>query len=293
MKTQIVYFDGSYAHYAQAGDGGPPVVVLHGWAASLKQWDWFLPALANAGYTAYALDLLGHGQGPRLSHDHTIEDYVDYLSRWMRALDIRRPVLLGHSMGGYLSLRHALDHPGAVRGLVLVDPLYSYHQFYSPHQFAWRLLSELEVLTLGEFFFRHAPLWLIEASHYWNERDVADAPAALRRQVALDYKRADPRIIQTIPTISDLRPRLGRVTAPALVTWGCRDQLLSPNSFESLVDLLPAAQGYCFADIGHNPHLARPQSFADVVLAFLNRLENGSGELSEWPSIAAAIPTDR
>jgi len=269
------------------------VVVLHGWAASSKQWEWLLPTLADAGYTAYALDLPGHGQAPRLPQGHTIEDYARYLSRWMQTLDIQQPVLLGHSMGGYLSLRHALDRPGSVRGLILVDPLYSYHQFYHRHQFAWRLLSEVEMWTVGEFFFRHAPLWLIEAGHYWNEPDVARAPVSLRRQVALDYKRADPRILQTLPSLEDLRPRLGQVTVPALVMWGCRDQLLSPPSFERLVDRLPKAQGHCFTDAGHNPHLAHPENLGRRVLTFLRQLENESRESSEWKSLAAVAPTDR
>jgi pimeloyl-ACP methyl ester carboxylesterase len=295
LETQTIQFDDSYAHYAQAGEGGATVVVLHGWAASLKQWDWLLPILANSGHTAYALDLLGHGQAPRLSDGHAIQDYVDHLSRWMRALHIRQPVLLGHSMGGYLSLRYVLDHPGAARGLILVDPLYSYHQFYGYHQFAWQLLSGLEVLTLGEFFFRHTPRWLIEAGHYWR-RDIADAPATLRRQVALDYKRADPRIVQTLPTIGDLRPYLGQVRVPALVTWGCRDQLLTPHSFESLVDLLPMAQGHCFTDMGHSPHLARPQGFVELTLDFLSRPEDRSTSnrsMYLWTSTATTTPTDR
>jgi pimeloyl-ACP methyl ester carboxylesterase len=273
LETRILQLDDSYAHYAQAGEEGPAIIILHGWAASLKQWEWLLPILAKAGYTAYAVDLLGHGQSPRISNDHTIEDYLEHVCRWMTALDIRHPIFLGHSMGGYLSIQYALDHPGAVRGLVLVDPLYGYHQFYIYHQFARRLFGRPEMLKVGEFVYRLAPTWLIEASYYWGPPDVGIAPATLRQQVTLDHKRADPHIIQTIAIIGDLRPRLGQVTVPALITWGCRDQLLSPDSFETLVDLLPAAQGHCFADVGHHPHLSRSQSFIELVLGFLKELE--------------------
>lgn len=270
LETRIIHFENSYAHYARAGDGGPAVVVLHGWAASLKQWAWFLPVLANAGYTVYALDLLGHGRAPRLSRHHTIEGFVNYLCGWMKALNIQNPILLGHSMGGYLSLRYALDHRGVVRGLILVDPLYSYRQFYNYHQFAWRILSGLEIWPVGEFLFRHVPRWLIEIGH---QQEMADAPVTLRKQVSLDYKRADPRILQMLSTVGDLYPDLGQVTVPSLVTWGCRDQLLSPNTFERLVGLMPAAQGHCFTGVGHNPHLVRAESFIELVLAFLRHLE--------------------
>jgi pimeloyl-ACP methyl ester carboxylesterase len=296
LETQKICFDDSYAHYAQAGEKGPAVVILHGWAASMKQWKSLLPILAKAGFTAYAVDLPGHGQAPRLSDRYAIEDYLDYLGRWMRALDIRDPILLGHSMGGYLSLQYALDHTGTVRGLMLVNPLYDCRQLGDHHQLARRLLGGPEMLTVGKFVFRHAPVWLIEASHIWNRRDVGGVSAPLRRQIALDYKQADPHILQTILAVGDLRPHLHQVTVPTLVTWGCRDHLLSPDSFELLVDALPTAQGHCFADVGHHPHLICAQDFTELTLAFLHRIEYDSvpPEVSHlWTSSTIALPASR
>jgi non-heme chloroperoxidase len=293
LETQTIYFDDGYAHYAQAGEKGPVVVVLHGWAASLKQWESFLAILANAGYTAFAIDLPGHGRAPRLSHRYSIEDYLDYLCRWMQALDIRDPILLGHSMGGYLSLQYVLDHPGAVRGLVLVNPLYDYHQLGEYHQLVRRMLGGPEMLTVGKFIFRHAPVWLIEASHVWDRHDVGGTSATLRRQIAIDYKQADPHIVQTILTFDDLQPHLHQVSVPTLVTWGCRDHLLSPDSFEILVNTLPAAQGHCFADVGHHPHLVCAQDFTELTLAFLHQIETDSvpTEVNPlWTSSTIAFP---
>jgi pimeloyl-ACP methyl ester carboxylesterase len=250
--------------------------------------------LANPGER-----LLGHGEAPSLSRDHTIQDYLDNMCRWMEALEIRQPIFIGHSMGGYLSLQYALDNPGAVRGLVLVDPLYTYHQFDKHHQHARRLLGKPEMLKVGEFVYRHAPTWLFEAGQNWGPSDVNHAPAPLRQQAARDHKRADPRIIQTIAIIGDLRSHLPQVSAPVLVTWGCQDQLLSPDSFETLVDLLPAAQGYRFEDACHHPHLASTKAFTELILAFLHQLEDGdlepttasTGVSQLWASIATTIPS--
>lgn len=273
METQKIYFDDTYAHYAQAGAGASSVVVLHGWGASLKHWEWLLPVLAEAGYTAYALDLLGHGEAPRLGRDYAVERYYTYLCRWIATLNIQTPVLLGHSMGGYLGLQYALDHPGAVRGLILVDPVYTHQQFHSYYQFIWRLLSGLDMRTWGEILLRRIPAWLIEAVDYLNRYGISDAPASLRRQVALDYKRADPLIVQTLLTVGDLRPRLDQLVAPVLLTWGCQDQVLPPDSFEALAGLLSAPSLHCFTDTGHNPHLTRAWNFAELILAFLEHLE--------------------
>lgn len=289
LEARNIYFDDSYAHYAQAGKDGPAVIILHGWAASLKQWEWLLPILANAGYTAYAVDLPGHGQAPRLSDHYVFRDYVDYLHQWMTSLEIQHPVLLGHSMGGYLSLQYTMNHPQAVRGLILADPLYGSHQFYISHQFGRRMLSSPHMRRVGEFIFRHIPIWLIEASHHWPPPDISHSPAALRRQIVFDHRRADPRIVRTIALIDDLRPHLSQVTVPSLVTWGSRDQLLSPESFETLVELLPVAQRYRFVDAGHHPHLARTQSFVELVLTFLRRLDENNWEAGTTPMEASHL----
>jgi pimeloyl-ACP methyl ester carboxylesterase len=272
LEIHTIYFGDSYGHYARAGEQGPAIVILHGWAASLKQWEWILPTLASAGYTAYALDLPGHGHAPRISQRYAIQDHLDYVHRWMEALDIQQPTLLGHSMGGYLSLQYALQYSGILRSLVLVDPLYSHRQFNSYHRVVQWLSSSPQALRIAEDLFRHFPMWLIEASHLWIRHDIGGAPMALRRQAALDQKRADPRIVHMIATVEDLSPHLQQLRLPALVIWGGYDHLLYPSSFETLVDLLPGAQGHCFMDAGHHPHLGRTQSFVESVLAFLQQV---------------------
>ena len=218
----------------------------------------------------------------------------------METLKIQRPTLLGHSMGGYLSLRYALDYPKAVRGLILVDPLYGDHQFNPYHQLARQLLNSPKTLKIGETLFRHVPMWLIEASHVWNRRDVGGAPAPLRRQIALDQKRADPRIVRTLGMIQDLRPRLQQLRLPALVMWGRHDHLLLPSTFASLVELLPEAQGHCFMDVGHHPHVTHTESFVEKTLTFLKQMQDDGREagarppeVNLWTPHTLALMSDR
>ncbi|MEJ2558530.1 MAG: DPP IV N-terminal domain-containing protein [Anaerolineae bacterium] len=98
----------------------------------------------------------------------------------------------------------------------------------------------------------------------------------------------------------DLRPYLGHVTAPTLVAWGCHDLLLPHDSFETLVDLLPAARGHCFTNIGHNPHLTRAPRFTKLILTFLGQVK-GDNESSGttptdtrqlWTPFTVTAPTD-
>jgi pimeloyl-ACP methyl ester carboxylesterase len=91
-----------------------------------------MPELVSAGYRCYAPDLLGHGESakPDTSQQYHIEIFYNYLETWFDSQQIKQPaIFIGHSMGGYLSLLFSLRRPELVRGLVLVDPLFSPSQF--------------------------------------------------------------------------------------------------------------------------------------------------------------------
>jgi pimeloyl-ACP methyl ester carboxylesterase len=117
-------------NYVCQGDG-PPVILVHGIAASLSDWEFLSPELSSAGYCSYALDLLGHGESPKPDHDehyHFLSLY-QHLYDWIEGLQLKAPpVLIGHSLGGFLCLNYALERPMSLQGLVLINPFYSRQQ---------------------------------------------------------------------------------------------------------------------------------------------------------------------
>ncbi|MDX1379056.1 MAG: alpha/beta fold hydrolase, partial [Anaerolineales bacterium] len=96
------------ANFVQAGEG-TPVVLIHGVAASLHDWDDLIPALTMNGCATYALDLLGHGDSPKPdSRAYHVDQVFDHFLDWMTSLRLTEPaVLIGHSLGGYLALEYA------------------------------------------------------------------------------------------------------------------------------------------------------------------------------------------
>ena len=117
-------------NYVLEGDG-LPVVLVHGISASIDHWKFLMPDLVSAGYQVVAMDLFGHGDSvkpkdPRLYSAGalygTFEDLLD-------SLPIAPPYyLVGHSIGGYISLRYARSNPKKVRAMVLINPLFTLKQ---------------------------------------------------------------------------------------------------------------------------------------------------------------------
>lgn len=256
------------ANYVACGDGRP-VILVHGIAASLHDWYTIIPGLAQAGYCACALDLLGHGDShkPEKPDQYHIRQLLDHLEDWLDSLRLDdKFVLVAHSLGAYLSLAYSLRRPERIRGLVLVNPFYSLQQL-SP---LLRFLNRKP--ELGERALQLAPQPLIQSLVGLEPSSARFFSAEVRRQIALDYKRASPSIFRVLNSIPDLPLDLSLLQAPCLVLWGEDDHTLAPASFEKLVTLLPVARLRAIPACGHQPHIALPHLVNQEILDFLAEL---------------------
>ena len=262
-----------HANFITKGHGSP-VVLIHGLAASLHDWDSLIPLLVNTGYAAYALDLLGHGESakpalPLYEMDWLVEHFVV----WMDSLHLDEPAaVVGHSLGGYVALEYAWRFPERVSGLVLVDPFYSTDQLPVATRLAYAHPA------ISKFFTRSTPAWLVRsiidiASLLMGHRTggLHGLSKEVRAQTAIDYLRTAPASYGVLKAELDLRPHFPSVTMPALVVWGDRDSTLAPASFEELVRSLPRAAGVS-SSTGHVPHQADVEWFNGQVLSFLQSL---------------------
>jgi pimeloyl-ACP methyl ester carboxylesterase len=262
------------ANYVHQGEG-TPVIMIHGVAASLHDWDDLLPELAKDGYASYALDLLGHGDSPRLdSRAYQMDWLFEHFSSWMKSLHLTEPaVLVGHSLGGYIALEYARRVSAWTRGLVLVDPLYSLRQLPALLRRTYRRprLSSFIVTRTPQWLFRLVvDLTSMAMGH--STGALHSLPERVRAQTALDYARTAPGVYHVPNTGEDLTPYLPSILFPTLVVWGDRDQTLAPASFPKLVESMPRAVGKSM-QAGHVPHQSNPEEFREMVKAFLRGVQ--------------------
>ncbi len=261
------------ANYSQQGSG-TPVILIHGVAASLHDWDELIPDLSQSGHATYALDLLGHGDSPKLdSRAYQMDWLVEHFSGWMQSLHLTEPaILIGHSLGGYIALEYAQRVSAWTRGLILVNPLYS--------------LSQLPRLLRRTYRRPHLSSFIVERTPGWVFRFIVDVTSRamghssgaihslsekVRAQTTLDYMRTAPGIYNVFNNGLDLSEHLPSMSLPTLVVWGERDQTLAPSSFTRMVNQMPRAIGKSIR-AGHVPHQSNPLEFNQMVIEFLRNL---------------------
>lgn len=117
MKTTVC--KNTKIAYTDQGKG-TAIVLLHGFLENQSMWNAFVPEFSKKN-RVITIDLLGHGQTECLGYVHSMEDQADMVHSVLHELKIRKAVLVGHSMGGYVALAFAELYPDAMKGLVLLN----------------------------------------------------------------------------------------------------------------------------------------------------------------------------
>lgn len=246
-----------------------PVILIHGLASSHYDWDYLEPALQSAGYLTFSLDLLGHGDSlkPGNTRDYQYKCLREDFFCWVDGLKLDLPpVLVGHSLGGYLALDYALRSRHPVSGLLLISP------FYSGRQLPVIMRIFYKAPLFGVLGMRLAPQWLIQFSIDMDPVDGKTLSPRARRQMAADTKRAAPEVLYFPRTLPDLTAELPKISTMSLVVWGEKDSTLNPSSFPPLVAAMPGAHGRVIPAIGHQPHLGKSEVVNEIALEFLGNL---------------------
>jgi pimeloyl-ACP methyl ester carboxylesterase len=263
------------ANYVQQG-AGTRVILIHGMSASLHDWDELIPALSVRGYSCHALDLLGHGDSPKLdSRIYQMDWVLDHFFNWVNSLHLTEPaILIGHSLGGYIALDYARRVPAWTRGLILIDPFYSLSQLPALMRRTYRRPR------LSSFIVGRTPSWIfrlivdmssIAMGH--SAGGLHSLPAKVREQTVLDYMRTAPGVYNVLNSSKDMSTDLASISVPSLVVWGDHDQTLAPSSFHKMVNQMPRAVGKTIR-AGHVPHQSNAEEFNQMAIEFLKSFQN-------------------
>lgn len=252
-------------HYTMSGEG-PPVILIHGFAASNHDWVYLEPELVKRGYQVYAPDLIGHGnsQLPNPKKEFIFDDIYQYFYEWINNLVFDAEItLIGHSLGGLIALSHAITNPHSVKNLILINPYYTKKQLNRFLRYISRNPEPYrKVLQM-------TPSWLIHALISVDIRGYYHYEDRTRRQKSEDVSRAAPDIVYIPRSIPQVSNHLQEVKIPCCVIWGTKDTTLNPKSFPALVNSLPIAISKPINGAGHQPHLSRWEQLNLIIVEYL------------------------
>ena len=233
---------------------GPVVLLTHGFAATSHMFATTVAALAP-DHTAIVWDMPGHGrsEAPDDASRYSVRGFLDAMLGLLDAAGAEQAVLLGHSLGGFLSLELALAHPERVRGLVLVDTGPGYRNDAGRN--GWNEMATDYAVDLETKGLEGLP-----GGAELSRRLHASA-AGLAHTARQVLTQRDAHVIDA----------LGSITAPTLVVVGAKDAPFVKGS-HYMADKIPAAELVVIDGCGHAPPITHPEPFNAALRSFLEGL---------------------
>ncbi|HUL47682.1 MAG TPA: alpha/beta hydrolase [Steroidobacteraceae bacterium] len=265
MKKSVALPDGETLAYLTMGDpAGTPVVLIHGYTDSARDWVPLIPYL-SPHLRLILVDLRGHGRSGKPECCYTRIDFAYDIKLLLDALHIERADIVGHSMGSFIAQAFAEYWPERTGRVVLISSSGGRRLGAAPAPPKFDYAAEIRQLK--------EPLdpdsrFMIE---WWSSPTPVD-PAFIRRQ-RQDAARIPLRVWLAILdqglVDTDLQRTLPRLKAPTLLIWGSADPLMEEEVRQTLREALPQAEVKIFPGLGHNPFWEQPAQVAAVINRFL------------------------
>ncbi len=269
----VLVLDRQVIHYEVIGQG-EPVLFLHGWMGSWRYWLPTMEAVANR-FRAFSFDFWGFGDSDKDADAHTIEEYVEQVLRFLDGMGIGRTHLVGHSMGGMVALKTAIDYPERIARVVTAGAVIEGSALapllkLTTSQLVARLFVRRPVVT---------SVWrrlLQEIRAGWSRwfQEVVDESTKFSREAVWRSVRS---MRQT-----DLRPELARLRVPALIVHGAEDDIVHPGQVKAVQEMgLPWVRVILMPHCRHFPFMDEPETFLQLLLRFLSEGETDARTVAE------------
>ncbi|MEG1500387.1 MAG: alpha/beta hydrolase [Clostridiales bacterium] len=267
IKEKFINIDGLDIHYYQGG-AGYPVVFLHGWGSEGKI---FAPVqkYLSQYFNTYSLDFPGFGHTPPPLSGWNIRDYADFAEKFCHKLALEKPILIGHSFGGRVSI--ILGARNFPHKMILVDSagirparsakyylrVYSYKA--AKKIFSWPLLRHYKEKVLT----------------YWQKNNASS-----------DYQQAKGILREIFVKVvnEDLKPDLPKIKAETLLVWGDKDTATPLADGQLMEKLIPGSGLVVLKNAGHYSFLDRLPQFLLILDSFLSQDKDQSQDKGEKTS---------
>ncbi|MBQ4120113.1 MAG: alpha/beta hydrolase [Clostridia bacterium] len=250
----FVVIDGLNIEYCDQGTG-TPVLLLHGWGASFDTYRGIINTLKNR-CRVVAVNFPGCGNSDTMKKPWTLDDYCDFVLKFMKAVDLESPILFGHSHGGRVTMKLVAEGLVNPPKIVLLDaagliPKKSLKQKWRAKSF--KVIKTVLTLPVIKSF---SGGLLEKARNHYGSADYNAAPLVLRQT-----------LVSLVNT--DIRDILHKISCPTLLIWGENDTA-TPLSDAKIIESLIPDCGLCvLKDSGHFAFCEKPFEANAIINSFI------------------------
>jgi len=254
---QSVTVNGVKINYVEQGSGDEAVIFVHGYGGALGNWKQVLELLPEE-YHAYALDLRGFGQS-ETPGSYQLTEFVEDIYAFSQELGIEQFTYVGHSLGGKIGYKFALDHPDVLKAMVLAAPAPA-HDFVPPDEQAAFIGQITSVFGSPEVL-----------RGFMAQQFATPPTEEILNELVNDAMAADPAAIEECITWwvgIDLEPQLGDIIVPTLILAGAK--YILPLDWERrYANAISGSRFEVWEDGGHMLPQESPQEFVDLLTSFI------------------------
>ena len=267
----ITLSSGAIVHLRDEGDSeAPPIVLVHGHSEDLHTWNQLAKHLVES-FRVIRFDLRRHGlTGPATDNEYRIENYVSDLSMVIEHLGIDRFILVGHSMGGRISVKYTMGNPERVSSLILISASGAPRKENTPQPMALRLMRN----PLGRFLVKR--IWSRNMAKkslvdmVFDESSITDEEIDRMWELSKYPGSMDAMFREFAETWGDFNPsEMGGITTNTLLIWGEGDTICPESMGEWYDSHLPNSTMVRLPNIGHNPHFECPGRCFDEISSWM------------------------
>jgi len=227
------------------------IVMLHGWKLSSKRYKPLVEELGKLGYKVYIPDMPGNGVTAIPKNPFTLDDYVEYVLKYLSTNKLRRFTLIGHSFGGRVGIKLAAKNPEFINKLVLTG---------TPGLIpvsATKIRMFLVLAKIGNMLFS---LPVLEAFKDLARRGL------YRLAKSSDYYHTDGVMRQTFKNIirADLVKSMSKLVLPVTLVWGELDEAVPVNVAKTMQKMIKGSTLVVIPGSGHDVIWTKPLRFVDA-----------------------------